>query len=266
MNKYRLNQLVLVFNLVVFLCLQYFISIQLNWLGWFTLPVLLIIGINLHYFLNALHLATHNQLSKLRKLNNFLGRASAIFGGLNFAEFSSTHLQHHAFPGDPEKDPDFLLTKSGSLLFLPFKIWQKDRYFFQSKLCKKEGYTTMYFQDRIIQIAIILLILLSGKIQFFLIYYTIPSLIVGLAYGFYLFYFPHYISKWETLMSEKKFNFNVFKLVLFSINLSRFYHTQHHFKVHENRNYYPLYSYLSDKMNNRLSPEFSTIRNFTQFV
>lgn len=266
-NKYTINQIVLFSNLLIFLGVQYWLVLQTNLFGWFTLPAFVIIAVNLHYFLNALHLATHHLISTNKFLNSILGRISAILGGLTFAEFSKTHIQHHKYPGDKEKDPDFILTKSGNLLALPFKVWMKDKYFWQSDLSKQESFRRMYIQDRAIQTLILLSFILAGKINVFLVYWSVPALIVGLSYGFYLFYFPHYISKWEDserlkISSDSKNYFN--QAILWTIDLARFYHTQHHFKIQENINYYPVVAYSKDFFRKTLSPKFSTERTFTK--
>ena len=125
----------------------------------------------------------------------------------------------------------------------------------------------MYIQDRIIQALILLSFIFSGKFNVFLVYWSVPALIVGLSYGFYLFYFPHYISKWEDsarlkISSNSKNYFN--QAILWTIDLARFYHTQHHFKIQENINYYPVAAYFKDFFSRSLSPKFSTERTFTK--
>lgn len=266
-NKYRLNQLVFLLNLMLFFSSQIWLYSQRSLAGWYTLPLLFLTAINLHYFLNTLHLATHNLLSKKRWLNNLYGRASAILGGLNYAEFSKTHLQHHVNPGDEEKDPDYLLTRFGRIITLPFRIWVKDIYFWKNANLSTPDYRKMYIQDRIIQIVSLILILSFGNIFFFFTYWSLPALLVGLSYGFYLFYFPHYISKWEKYVRSAKTLKNENNLVnnsvILTIDLARYYHTQHHFKVQNNSNYYPVFAYLKDVFNKTLSPQFSTERTFT---
>ncbi len=272
-NKYKVNQIVLSTNLLCFFILQFWLYSKESLLDWYTVPALFVIVINLHYFLNVLHLATHNLMSKKRWANNYMGRISAILGGLTFAEFSKTHLQHHLHPADSSKDPDYLLTKSGSLLTLPFRIWVKDIYFWKTKFLSTPSYSKMYIQDRLVQIIILVSILFFGKISHFLFFWSLPSLLVGFSYGFYLFYFPHYISKWEKrarlvevsqLQNSSlagKFIFD--KIILWSIDLSRFYHAQHHFKIQDNLNYYPLLAYIKDVLSNKLSPKFATEKTFT---
>jgi fatty acid desaturase len=262
-NKYTVNQLIFLVNLLCFLVVFYLVFSQDYFFNVWLIPSLIIIAINLHYFLNILHLATHSQVSKNKQINLLIGRISAILGGLNYAEFSKTHLSHHSYPGNKDKDPDYLLTKSGSLLTLPFRIWVKDKYFWNSNLSKAKGYKLMYIQDRIIQLAILALILFSSKLQYFLIFWSLPALLVGFSYGFYLFYFPHYISKWEVIKRDSLKTNLIERSILFSIDISRFYHTQHHFKVGENRNYYPLATYFKDFIQNKIPDNFSKERTFT---
>jgi fatty acid desaturase len=268
-SKYKINQIIFILNLLVFLSLQFFLYSQQELLSWYTAPALFITVINLHYFLNTLHLASHNLLSKKRQINNIFGRLSAILGGLNFAEFSKTHLQHHLHTSNKEQDPDYLLTKSGHVITLPFRIWVKDIYFWKNKNLSTPNYRSMYIQDRLVQLVVLVLILFSGKIFYFLIYWSFPALVVGLSYGYYLFYFPHYVSKWEKSKrilksSTSKFsNFQLNNVILWTIDLARYYHTLHHFKVQDNFNYYPLLAYFKDIYNKTLSPKFSTERTFT---
>lgn len=262
-NKYTLNQLVFLVNLFCFLVVFYLLFSQNYIFNIWLFPSLVVIAINLHYFLNTLHLATHSLVSRNKKINLLIGRISAILGGLNYAEFSKTHLSHHSYPGDKDKDPDYLLTKSGSLLTLPFRIWVKDKYFWNTELSKAKGYKQMYIQDRVVQVIILLSIIFSSKLQYLLIYWSLPALLVGFSYGFYLFYFPHYVSKWEAKQRDN-LKPNIFlKFILLSINLSRFYHTQHHFKVGENRNYYPVTAYFKDLISNKIPDNFAKERTFT---
>ncbi len=204
----------------------------------------------LHYLMNILHQASHNLLSRNREWNNFFGHASAILAGLTFSEFRLTHSLHHANLGDKEKDPDYKLTHGGTLLTLPFRIWQKDVYFWQNKLYKKNKAWIGYLIDRFIQIFLILLIFVLKNQTVYFSYWLFSVLIVGYLNGLFLFYFPHYSTKWEKLNRHKPRVNIITKLILLCINISRFYHHKHHDKINDNTVYFPLENYLYNQIKN----------------
>src|SRR5262245_17514887 len=61
--------------------------------------------------LYALYTVTHESLHRLahrnHRTNDWMGRASAALEGMTLPGFRLVHLQHHAFPNDPAKDPDY---------------------------------------------------------------------------------------------------------------------------------------------------------------
>ena len=71
-----------------------------------------------------LHEATHNNIQgrrwSLRWLNDWVGRVSSIPLGFSYRAHQISHMRHHAFTNDPDRDPDYWL--AGSALRIPRKL------------------------------------------------------------------------------------------------------------------------------------------------
>lgn len=257
-NKYSFNKLVLVLaQLSLYLSFWLLLTQQINSLLW---PVFIIWNFFiLHYHFNLVHLASHRLLSKNGKINSFLGNLVAIFGGITLADFQTTHFLHHQNPSNPTKDPDYNITQS-NFFILPFKIWYHDLYFWTQGLWLKHRNWLGYLVDRFFQVVLVSLFLFTGNINIWLWFWLLPVFLVGFFNGMFLFYFPHYTTKlekiWrlelensrESLNIPKQVKINLIKLILFLIDISRFYHEKHHDKVLENTAYYPLESYIIKKI------------------
>jgi fatty acid desaturase len=252
MSKYRLNQLLFLLNTTVLLAGYYFVftaqhSIVLSILWFFILTA------SLHYHFNLVHLASHQLLSKNRHLNSLLGNISAIFGGITFADFRLTHSLHHKNPTDSEADPDHVITQGHNFFILPFKIFYHDYYFWSKKLYKINKAWRGYLLDRFVQAGLVIASLLTGNISEWILFWLIPIFIIGFFNGMFLFYFPHYSTKlelnWrENLTKTKRNVLNLHQTIsLTLIDISREYHTRHHKRIAENRNYFPVLSYILDK-------------------
>ncbi|MEM1312203.1 MAG: fatty acid desaturase [Patescibacteria group bacterium] len=250
-TKYNLNRLVfLIANSILFSIFYVLLNNELNIMQNLGLGICIIVC--LHYNLNILHLASHRLLSKYKWLNDLFGNVSAIIGGVTFPAFQGTHFIHHRNPSNPTADPDYTITNSKNFIFLPFNIWHHDRYYWQKKLWQKKFPAWQYFLNRLAQIAIVAAFYFSGNLNIWLYFWLLPIYCVGFLNGMFLFYFPHYTTRLETIWrahQQQGKAINVFqKLSLFLIDISRFYHEKHHDKVLENRNFYPLEVYLLQRL------------------
>jgi beta-carotene hydroxylase len=74
-------------------------------------------------FYMPLHEAVHGNISgrqaKYRTIENLVGALSSIPLGISFATHRPSHLRHHAFTNDPDRDPDHFTF--GRLIDLPMK-------------------------------------------------------------------------------------------------------------------------------------------------
>ena len=253
-QKYFVNQLIfwVAVSLIIYCYSNLFkLRLELKFESIFLIGInLTALTLSLHYLMNVLHQASHNLLSRNRHWNIFFGHTSAILTGLTFSEFRLTHSMHHANLGDSNKDPDYKLTHSGTLLTLPFRIWQKDVYFWKNKLYKKNKAWKGYLIDRALQILLVLLIFVFKNQTAYFSYWLIAVLTVGYLNGLFLFYFPHYSTKWEKLNQQKTKVNIITKLILTFINISRFYHHKHHDKTNDNTVYFPLENYLYSHFTN----------------
>jgi fatty acid desaturase len=245
-NKYQLNQFIFVVNFVVVFSLFYTVL---------TTPITLTSGIIIffcialcqHYFLNLVHIGSHHLLSKNRLINSLIGNISAIMGGVTFADFQTTHFLHHRNVSDEKKDPDHWITTSGSVFTIPFKIFYHDYYFWSQGLWKKQNNWRGYIIDRSAQILLVLSFQLSGNIQIWQNFWLLPLLLVGFLNGLFLFYFPHHSTKTERKWRKQDTNNPLKQISLLAIDISRIYHEKHHDRIAENRNYFPVASFIKDK-------------------
>lgn len=237
-------------------------------LAWVTTAMLILFNsVVLHSHFNALHQASHRQLSKNPAINNLAGNYIAFFCGLTFADFASTHNQHHRHVGNPTKDPDHQISHNMgfglNFLLVPIKIFYHDKWFLGQKWTEKKDkesqiskddnkfniikLTTLlltdlelasYFETRILQILVVGTLFALGFGQIWLIFWAIPMFIVGFANGFYLFFLPHYQLPKEKFWLKKMGI--VSKFLLFTADLARTSHHQHHQKVSNTLAYYPI--------------------------
>lgn len=250
-SKYHFNQLVFSISAIV-LITMYSIILYFRLPLW-TFPFLLpVLAFFLHYQYNIVHIASHGQVSKNRKLNSLVGNCAAIFGGTTLASFTANHLQHHKDPTNPNVDPDDAIVSDTHLLLIPFKVLYQDIFFWKSGIWKKRGVWKGYVFGRTVQISILLGLLLSGNLLYFLAFWALPVWFLGTLNGLFLFYFPHYSTKkidsWQKLTNP---NFAI-QFILGLIFISRFYHTKHHQNPSQNSNYYPVFSFIRDNLETKL--------------
>jgi beta-carotene hydroxylase len=247
MNKYQLNQLLTYLfgfafvGVFIFLCLTPTLSL------WQSALVMALLVFLEHYILNLVHIASHRSISKNAFYNDLLGNFLSIISGVTLPVFRATHNLHHAYPNNPEKDPDFVISTKGALWWLPARIFYHDYAFFKRGLYKQKNALFTYFTDRLIQIALVLLFLFTGKLDIWIFYWLPSILIIGFFYGLFQFYFPHYSTKtidsWRLLAHKNIFQ----KLFIFWVDFCMYYHYKHHEKINSNRPYFPFWSYFQDR-------------------
>lgn len=245
MTRYLFNQLLFVLAVGVFLA-SFFVLLTIG--AQHPLLVVVFFGVNaicIHYLLNLVHLGSHYLISRNRLINSFFGNVAAILGGVTFADFRATHALHHRSPSDPSKDPDHYITNSGNMFSIPFKIFYHDVYFWKNGLWKK-GNWKGYIIDRCVQICLVFILSVTGTLWIWINFWLVPVFLVGLLNGMFLFYFPHYTTRLERNWRAKSSPHLFAQFSLLAIDISRYYHEKHHDRVSENKNYFPVYSFLVD--------------------
>lgn len=164
-----------------------------------------------------LHEGTHNNIQgrdwSYRWLNDWVGRICSIPVGFSFRAHQISHMRHHAFANDPERDPDFYT--SGSALAIPSKVlrlsvgqvviatlgWrrafltampanEKSRLAIEGDKPNEEFITQRRFAT--IQLVAIVLASVAGFFPEVMLLYYIPSRI-GIGAMMFLFaWFPHH--------------------------------------------------------------------------
>ena len=260
LSKYRVNQLVFLTSSVGYCALFWLVSTrQLSW-AW----GLLAAGAStlcLHYLLNLVHIGAHNLLSKKRRLNSLFGNLAGFFGGVTFADFRLTHLQHHRYLDDPERDPDYFITNSGPWFTIPFKIFYHDVFFFRKELYKSQNSWKTYLATRLGQIGAVALLFASDLGSTWITYWLLPMLGLGLLNGLFLFYFPHYIPRIERSWRQNPKFWNAPLRLL--IDVSRVFHEHHHDRIQANLNYYPVLATL-DYWQKHKSVDFKFHHRYTK--
>jgi fatty acid desaturase len=263
MTKYRFNQLLCIVNIAIITSL-FTLLIREKLPTYALVLVFIAIGFCQHYFLNIVHIASHFGMSKVWRVNSLYGNIAAIFGGVTFADFRTTHMLHHKNVHNlPENDPDHWITTSGPVWTIPFKIFYHDVYFWRNSLWKQRGAWRGYIINRSVQVGFVASFSYYNMLEVWQYFWLLPLLIVGFLNGLFLFYFPHYSTKLEHKWREaaKKNAFQ--QLVLTAIDISRYFHEKHHDSVQQNTNYFPVFAHLS---NTDLRAPFSTFYNSQKYV
>ncbi|HEY9839617.1 MAG TPA: fatty acid desaturase [Candidatus Obscuribacterales bacterium] len=64
----------------------------------------------LHFLSGSMaHEAAHGHLGNSKRANLWWGRIALLPAGVAYVAFQKTHLYHHSYTNDPEKDPDYYL-------------------------------------------------------------------------------------------------------------------------------------------------------------
>jgi fatty acid desaturase len=116
--------------------------VTLRWSWWLLPPCLLVIGNRQRALGNTLHDASHRNLSRNAFFNDATARllvAPMLFN--SFALYRSAHMQHHAYLGDPQRDPDYMaVPKSGP------GVWRRT---VLTQACSPRKWCTSVFGDLI---------------------------------------------------------------------------------------------------------------------
>ena len=263
-NKYQVNQIIFLSNLVVFGINIWCIFLDKNWLLWSGQFVISVIS--LHYFCNLVHLASHQMLSKNRTINHIIGWISALpVLVFSFVDFKITHTQHHLHTTNPDLDPDHKITVSGPVWLLPFRIIIYKDGFFLSEATSKHKWSSIveYTIQRAFQLSFFVWVILNSNTfvgSRLAIFWILPLLIVGVLNAMFLYFYPHYqnnIELWSRQILEdltkskhqinnkftnilnKTLSKSIATIIVWSIDLSRTIHQAHHDKVLANSPYYP---------------------------
>jgi beta-carotene hydroxylase len=202
-------------------------------------------------------------MSKKKWINNLFGTWAAIFAGTTYADFKSTHMLHHGKFGHPELDPDHKIARNANFLFIPFKIFYHDWDFWTKGMWKKDSAWAGYLLVRSLQLYLIITAFTTGKMLTWLIFWVLPVYLLGVTNGAYLFFYPHYTGKYEKIWRNLKIKNWYQKLALKLIDISRHYHEIHHEKISANYVYFPLESYLFEKLKSGSEPNLSFSSKFT---
>jgi fatty acid desaturase len=238
LTKQSLLWLILVTNVIVFLFLINFSISNSNL--YLQMGIFILITLNLYYFTNNLHQASHRLFSKNKYLNYFAGFLSGTFCLLSFSEFTFTHLQHHQNVNKDNKDPDHVLLQKSGVLLLPFFIWYKDTLFLKANILNSNfKLIGAYFFERFVQLTLFVACIYIFRMNnlSFAFSFLLPLLTVGYLNTFFLFYFPHYRPNWELKLQQS----NPISVL---INISRYYHALHHEKIRSVQAYFPLEMYF----------------------
>lgn len=93
-------------------------------------------------------------------------------------------------------DPDEFISRSPHFLILPFLIFWHDFYFWTNGLWQN-GFWRGYLLNRLVQVILVIIFWYFDKLNLWLVFWLLPIYLVGFANGMFLFYFPHYTTKWE---------------------------------------------------------------------
>lgn len=161
------------------------ISIALSFISpWFYPITLLLIGSRQRALATVLHEAVHCCIAKSRKLNHFVG--TFLSGYLIFQEYNTyrdTHVkQHHAYLGDPSKDPDYHYHLSEQI-YMPRsgKAFLK-RYILKPALLIKTGSYFWYMLKNRMKPS-------KKYLNSFLVMYTYWAVILGASYFFNILHY-----------------------------------------------------------------------------
>ncbi len=239
MRHINISMLLFTVNIFFYYSIYSFLSTNPSIRLEFSIVFFFLVALCQHFFLNLVHICTHRRGSKNLFFNNAIGSLSAFLTGFTFADFSTTHLLHHKWTSNPIKDPDYFITTFGPVFTIPFKIFYHDYYFWTKGLWKNNKWIN-YLLTRSLQILAVVLITISGNINILMYFWLLPLLLVGFLNGFFLFYFPHYTTKYEELIRQKNTNSIHEKIFLYFIDMSRTYHEDHHINTIEFKNYFPV--------------------------
>jgi beta-carotene hydroxylase len=141
-----------------------------------------------------LHESTHRSLSRLRWVNELLGRLSAIMLVVTFPMFRYLHLEHHRHTNDREKDPD-LWSGRGPAILLPVRWLTQDIHYlwFYLKRIKRRPRAEQYefFLTIILYLGIVLFFAGQGQLSQVFFYWLLPARLAVVLLAFAFDYLPH---------------------------------------------------------------------------
>ncbi|TDR45626.1 beta-carotene hydroxylase [Tahibacter aquaticus] len=85
--------------------------------GFITLVTAAVInGISLYAMYSVTHDAVHGIAAPSKRLNDAMGRIGAFHEGLTFPIFKLSHMMHHRYTNDPQRDPDWVIGRRPRVL------------------------------------------------------------------------------------------------------------------------------------------------------
>lgn len=141
-----------------------------------------------------MHEGAHRSMSRVKPINELVGRISASMLLVAFPFFRFVHLEHHRYTNVPEKDPDFLC---GQQPFVKMVIgWLFLDFFYVSFYLKhiKKRPKLEVFESLITVILLwssIITLCYLGYAQVVLLLWVIPARIAVFMLAFSLDYLPH---------------------------------------------------------------------------
>jgi beta-carotene hydroxylase len=150
--------------------------------------------------LYALYTVTHESLHRLahrhHRTNDWMGRISAALEGMTLPGFRLVHLQHHAFPNDPAKDPDYTVAWRPRWLlplWILVRLAQDNGFLVRHRLWRNrprqlaEHLTTLGLQAAAVTAAS-----LYGYFHEVLVLWLVPVVVSGALVEFSVAYLVHY--------------------------------------------------------------------------
>ena len=149
------------------------------------------------------HDATHKSVSRIRWINETIGRALSPFWLVPFPVMRYVHLKHHRFTNDREKDPDYW-SGSGHKLLLPLRWLTQDLhycFFYTKQIGQRPRTEAIEFAiTNLVFLAIFAAAIWFGFVVELLLFGILPNrlAVFFLAYTFdYLPHKPHEITSQE---------------------------------------------------------------------
>ena len=158
-----------------------------NWPGWCCFCINVLAA---HMAGTVIHDACHNVAHRNRIANAVLGHGSALILGFAFPVFTRVHLQHHAHVNDPKDDPDHFVSTGGPLWLIAARFFYHEIFFFTRRLWQKNELLE-WFLSRLVFFSVVYVACQHDLFSYFLTYWGLPTLVVGITLGLFFDYLPH---------------------------------------------------------------------------
>jgi beta-carotene hydroxylase len=143
----------------------------------------------LFFNFSVIHEAAHRNITRNRRLNDWIGRIGTFWLLGSFRHFRWVHLEHHAHTNQEGLDPD--LHAAGKINFLKWCFTAFHYFLHVCKNAKRAKMKATDFVPYFLSFALVGYGIFTGKAFAFLVVWVIPSLV---SVGFMVFcfdYLPH---------------------------------------------------------------------------